>query len=166
MSSESAKIIELVISFISGIAITIGGAWISYLFQKRHERKKEQLQLKHDIYRLLLDIYSDYFWVTTAELHEISLEVKKRLKDNSWKVADKLRQLDSFKYQREILNILFNEGYSSTIERANALDTLIKKLHKEINPNYIKTIREIGKENLIKLGTDEGQQTAPASLYI
>jgi hypothetical protein len=148
---------KILISFFSGILLTIGSAYLSYLFQRRQEKKKFKEKIRFEIYMNLLDLKSSYFWVTSAEIHgeKPSSDIKRRLKEQTWKMCDKLRQIDDIEFQDEILEILLSEKFVTAIERDNKFSNLIEKYHKIVNPNFAKKVKEIDTENM-KIWAEKG----------
>ncbi len=140
---------ELILSFIAGIFVTIVGAYITYLFQRRSEREKDKEKLRFEIYMNLLDIHSSYFWVASAEIRneKPSPETLKRLHDLTWKTCDKMRQVDNMEYLDNVLDVLLSERFISANERYDAFKEVIEKLHKIVNPIFTKKIKRISQDN-------------------
>jgi hypothetical protein len=137
------------IAFSSGVLLTIGGAYLTYLFQNRSEKSKKRNEIEFEVYMNLLNISTYYFWVTSSELtgENLDPEINKMIRDLSFKTSDLLRQYDDIKYLDEILEILFSEKYSTARERADEFSILLDKLHKQINPKFINKINVILTEN-------------------
>jgi len=131
---------NLILSFFAGSLVTIIGAYINYLFQRKSEKRKNKEKLRFEIYMNLLDISASYFWISSAEVRNVEPypDTLKRINDLTWKTCDKLREVDDIEFLDEILDILFSEKFKSAFERTEAFYILIEKLQKVVNPKLTK----------------------------
>jgi hypothetical protein len=141
---------EIILSFLTGIGLTLIGVLVTHLFQKYYERHKQKEKIRYDIYMNLIDIYAYYFWVMTAELdnERLSEDIIVNLRDLSFKTSEKLRQVNDIEFQDEILEILFSQKYAAANERYEALNEILTKLDKLVNPKFIKKMKQISEENV------------------
>lgn len=140
---------EIIISFVTGILLTLGGVWLTNYFQKRREQEKEKEKIRFEIYMNLLDIQTYYFWVVSDESHgyETDKEITNLLRKISLKTSDKLRQVDTIEHLEDILDILFNQKFEKASERAKKLDELMHKLHRIVSPRFMKKMKSITADN-------------------
>ena len=158
--------IEIGLSFATGILLTLGGVWLTNYYQRRHERTKDKERIRFEVYMNLLDISASYFWITSAESRgeRPNSEIFSTLRQLSFKTSDKLREMDEIEHLEEILDVLFNEKYETALERSKVLDKLIGKMSDIVSPRFIKKMREISKDNQSALMTKSLQSlNAPAT---
>lgn len=141
--------IEIGLSFATGILLTLGGVWLTSYYQRKQERTKDKQRIRFEVYMNLLDISSSYFWVTSAESRgeQPNSEILYTLKQLTFKTSDKLRQMDEIEHLEEILDVLFNQKYETAHERSEKLDKLIEKMSEIVSPRFMKKMREITKDN-------------------
>jgi hypothetical protein len=98
----------------------------------------------------LMDLQAWYFWFTTGEMHgtEVKVDVRRRCRDLSWQIADKIRAADDVDYLEETLDVLLSPRFSTARERYDAMSAVLNKLGQRVNPRYQKRIREISDANL------------------
>lgn len=150
------------IAFLGGIVSTLVAGFLASLIQRHNEKLKLKSRAQFDIYMCLLDISQSYFWVMSAEMRneEVDSDIKKRIRNSSWKLADKLREYDSVEHLEEIMRVLFDNSIQSATERANILDEVIKKYGKLVNPAYTKHISELSNIN-VQLKAKGAKDKAP-----
>lgn len=139
------------IVFASGVSVSGIAAAIGSQLQKRRERQRRREQAAFEVFMLLLDLNSRYFWITSNEIHgeppppEIAIEVHRL----AFRIADKLREADDIQHLKEILRVLMDEdAYATAVDRAAALDAVIKDIGDTVNPRYAKAIRDISASNI------------------
>jgi hypothetical protein len=144
------------VGFLTGVGVTLAGALFASIAQRANARLRRKEEARFEIYMRLLRIDSWYFHVTVAEVHRESCdpEVWRILRSESWQIADKLRESDEVEYLDEILNVLLADNFATACDRAKALDELISKLGKLVNPKYSKAIRNVSHANQRKLFED------------
>lgn len=139
------------IGFASGVGVSGIAAWVSSVIQKRNERRRRREQAAFQVYMLLLQLDGQYFWIASSELHgePPPPEAAAKVLDLAWRIADKLREADDVQHLEEILTVLMSEdAYKTANDRANALDSIIKRMGDTVNPRYAKVIRSISEKNL------------------
>lgn len=143
--------VATLIGFASGVGVSTITATIGSQIQKRRERQRRREQAAFEVFMLLLDLNSRYFWVASNEMHgeppppEIVAEVRKL----AFRIADKLREADDVEHLKEMLTVLMSEdAYKTANERAKALDAVIEQVSKTVNPRYAKVIQEISEKNV------------------
>lgn len=157
---------EIGLSFITGILLTLGGVWLTNYYQKRHERTKDKEKIRFEVYMNLLDIKANYFWVTSAESNgeKPKSEILSTLRRLTFQTSDKLRQMDEIEHMEEILDVLFNQKFETALERSRKFDELIDKMSEIVSPRFMKKMRELTKENQRALMTRSLQSlNAPAT---
>jgi len=160
---------QALIGFASGVGVTMIGAVISYVFQRRAEKRHRIEETQFQVYMKLLDVYSLYFWVVSKELRgeEIRPEHKRRIRNTAWQIADLLRFEDSLLYTEDILRVLMSNEYSTAKARYEEMDKILKKFGSLVNPRYQRLIKFISENNVIRIGTRERsvlKSTTPASM--
>jgi hypothetical protein len=122
----------------------------------------------------LLNLSSSYFWVTTREFHgeEVDFDLKKKIRNEAWQIADLLRFEDSFSYTEKLLRVLMSDDYKNSIARYDEMREIINKIGSFVNPKYQNAVGKIGQKNLIDSNTEEGwkksyaKSTKPTSMGI
>jgi hypothetical protein len=145
-----------VISFASGVGVSIFAAFVSYQLQKRSDRRQRREHAAFQVYMLLLDLDSHYFWVASNELNgePPPPEMVAKVRGLTWRIADKLREADDFQHLEEVLTVLMSEDAHKTAnDRANALKAVLHRIGDTINPRYAKLIRRISEDNVRVFGT-------------
>jgi hypothetical protein len=145
--------IEIAIGFMSGVLVTLVGAWISSHLDTRNRRAEELEKAQFEIYMRLLDINQLYFYVTAAEVHgeEPPIELRRTIREKAWALKDKLREFDRVQHTEGILDVLFSDDYESARDRARNIDVLLDELGSMVNPRYTNAIRRIDKINQAKM---------------
>lgn len=140
-----------IIGFASGIGVSIITAVISYLFQRRGDRRRRRESAAFQVYMLLLDLHGHYFWIASNEMRgeppppEMSSTVCRL----ALQIADKLREADDIPHLQEILTVLMSEdAYKTANDRAKALNAVIDSLGETVNPRYAKIVRRISDDNV------------------
>jgi hypothetical protein len=157
---------EIGLSFVTGILLTLSGVWLTNYYQRKHERIKDKEKIRFEVYMNLLDISSSYFWVTSAESRreKPNSETLYTLRQLTFKTSDKLRQMDEIEHLEEILDVLFNQKFETALERSQKLDKLIDKMSEVVSPRFMKKMREITIDNQRALMTRDLQSlNAPAT---
>ena len=115
----------------------------------------------------LLEVKGLYFWVASAEIRRqpLSTGIAEKLHDLSWRIADKLREMDQVEFLDEILTILFSDAFPSVTARSAALDSLIANIGRLTNPRYSKAIAEVSEANWRSLSENpERPSNAPGRI--
>jgi hypothetical protein len=161
------EISKIALGFLSGIGVSLFSAVAAYYLNRRKEKQQTLESAELEAYFKLLDIYNQYFWVTVAETHKEKVDpiLIRPLNESSWKLADHLRKNDKVAYLDEILDVVFNEAYSTAVDRHRKMDELISKLGKRVNPRYAKVIHSISSGNVMHLASG-AKRNAPASQTI
>ena len=139
------------IGFASGIGVSIIAAFVSYLLQRRGDRRRRREQAAFRVYMLLLDLNSHYFWIASNEMHgePPPPEMAARARSIAMQIADKLREADDVQHLEEILTVLMSEDtYKTANDRARALNEVIDRLGKTVNPRYAKIVQAISDNNV------------------
>ena len=158
--------IEIGLSFATGILLTLGGVWLANFLQRRHERNKEKEKIRFEVYMNLLDLSERYFWVASAESNneKPNSEVLHTLRQLTFKTSDKLRQMDEVEYLEDILDVLFNQKFQTASDRSDKLDELINKMGEIVSPRFMKKMKSISNENRKELMTrDRKTLNAPST---
>jgi hypothetical protein len=145
------ELVTPIVSFASGVGVSIFAAVVSHELQKRREKRQRREQAAFQVYMLLMDLNGRYFWIASSELHgEPPMpEIATKVRDLAWRIADKLREADDVQHVEEILRVLMSEdAYKTANDRANALNTVIDSIGKTVNPRYAKLIQGISEGNL------------------
>jgi hypothetical protein len=148
--------LRYVLTFASGIAATYASARLSANIQRRRERQRELDRLGFDIYMDLMTLSSSYYWVSVKELHNepLDVELQRRLRDQSWRLLDKLRA-DDLPETPEIARLLIDAGaFSTARERDYAIRDLCGRLGQRVNPRYASAVRAATPNNLQATGFD------------
>lgn len=139
------------IGFASGIGVSIIAAFVSYLLQRRGDRRRHREQAAFRVYMLLLDLNSHYFWIASTELHgePPPPEMAAKARRIAMQIADKLREADDVQHLEEILTVLMSEdAYKTANDRARALNAVIDRLGETVNPRYAKIVQSISDNNV------------------
>ena len=160
---------QALIGFASGVGVSLIGAIIGYVFQRRAEKRRRIEETRFQVYMKLMDVYSLYFWVVSLELRkeEVSLELKRRIRNKTWQIADLLRFEDSISYIENILRVLMSNEYPTAKARYYEMDKILNKLGSLVNPRYKHVIKSISEGNVMRLGSGKRsflKSTTPASM--
>jgi hypothetical protein len=140
------------IGFASGVGVSAIAAWVSSVLQHRNDLRRRREQAAFEVYMLLLDLNGRYFWVASKEMHgePTPPEIAAKVHDLAWRTADKLREADDVQHLEEILTVLMSEdAYKTANDRAKALNGLIDKMGRTVNPRYAKLIEGISTKNVL-----------------
>jgi len=155
---------EALLGFASGIGLALLSAVISAQVERRSARRSRVEDARFQIYMQLLDLYTTYFWVTTAELHgeEVRAETRDRIRSLTWQIADQLRAADEVDHAEDILDVLLSISYESAADRYRKMDMVIKSLEAKMNPRYSQAVHRISERNLLEYGSQKrGRDTTP-----
>lgn len=144
-------LVTSIVAFASGVGVSIFAAVVSHQLQKRKDRQQRREQAAFQVYMLLLDLNSHYFWIASNELHgePPPPEIAAKVRDHAWRIADKLRETDNVQHLEEILTVLMSEdAYKTANDRANALNAVIDRIGNTVNPRYAKVIQGISDNNV------------------
>lgn len=148
---------ELLIGFFGGIGTALAGALLASLIERYNERQRRLEDARFQVYMALLEIDATYFWVTTLEFHKETVpdDMWEKLYTQSWKLLDQLRKTDEVELLDETVQVLMNENFASAILRAEALNNLIDRFASKVNPRYMKAIRRVSEENILRRGSSD-----------
>jgi len=148
---------DALVGFLSGIGVSLVGALGGSLLTRSRERQKALGERRFAIYMKLMDLYGLYFWFTTAEVHkkDVSADIRVKCRSLSWQIADMLREADDVACIDQILEVLFSPGFPTAVKRYEAMGEVLDKMGTQVNPIYLKKIREIRKRNLTGLASGE-----------
>lgn len=154
------------LGFLGGVFAALVGGLIASLIQRHNEEKRRLEEARAEIYFLLMELNSQYFWVASSELHGEPPDqtVLTSCRTIAWKIADRLRLCDRVEFTDQILDVLFNVTTPSANVRANKLNDLIERYGKIVNPKYSQHISKISKTNILSIGSGEKIESyAPGS---
>ena len=157
------------LGFFGGVLAALLGGVIASIVQRQNEARRRVDEARLEVYMLLLQLSQQYFWVASAELRNerVVEETWAECRQTSWKIADRLRACDDVEHLDEILEVLFSVRLQSANDRANKLDSLIKKLGELVNPAYAKHINKISIENVLLIGSRQKiKNNAPGSFNL
>jgi hypothetical protein len=145
---------ETWLGFLGGLLTALVAGLIASIAQRHNEKIKRKEEARLEIYFLLMELSTNYFWVASADLRDESPpnEMIERSHEIAWKIAEKLRIFDQVEFLDEILEVLFDAHIPSANDRAKKLDALIGKYGKLVNPKYSKHIMAISQSNVVSLG--------------
>jgi len=144
-------LLTLIVSFASGVGVSIFAAVVSHQLQKRRDQRQRREQAAFQVYMLLLDLDSRYFWIASNELRgePPRSEIVAEVRGLAWRIADKLREADTVPHLEELLTVLMSEdAYRTANDRANALNAVTGRIGDTVNPRYAKLIRSISENNV------------------
>ncbi len=136
-------------AFFSGVAISLFGAIVANIIQKRNNAERIKKETRFEVYMKLMEIYGLYWEIYMAELHkeEYKMETKHKLWSLSWQIADKVREYDKIEYIEDIMSVLFNKNFKTAKDRYYEIKSILDKLGHKINPKYNKLLNEISEQN-------------------
>ena len=161
--------LQALIGFVSGIGVALISASIGFIFQRKSEKKHRVKETQYQVYIKLLDLYNYYFWVVSLELsgEEVKPDLKKKIRDTTWQIADLLCLEDSVSNIESILRVLMSEEYITGKARYDEIDKILNKYGSIVNPYYQKIIKSISENNVKLLGFGKRsflKSTTPASM--
>jgi len=159
--------LSLALALFSGAGATALGTYVTLRAERRKERDRRLQGARFEIYMKLLEVDALYFWVVAAEMHgePPTGKVTSRLRELSWRIADKLREVDEVDHLDEILEILLGSRFPTARERADALGGLIKRYGELVNPRYAKAINRVSAGNLAAITAQPTHRSnAPGSM--
>lgn len=166
-TTNQAMLTTALLSFLSGIGVTLVAALLANFLQRQNEKKKRVDAASFDIYMKLMELHGYYFWVLSAEIRGEAVrdDIKYNIQNLSWKIADILRYADEIKHLSQILDVLFSDRYNSTRDRYKAIGVLIDSISKIVNPCYSKVIKQISESSFKRRMDDPGfRSNAPGHL--
>jgi hypothetical protein len=69
---------EQLIGFVSGVGVSLFGALLATILTRRRERQRTVEERRFEIYMKLMDLHSNYFWFTVAELRKTEVSADSR----------------------------------------------------------------------------------------
>jgi hypothetical protein len=130
--------------------------------QRRADKRRRLEEGRFHVYVSLLELYGIYTWFATLQLHneqKIDAEIRHSILTKAWRVADKLREIDEVEHLPEIVRVLFSEEFSSSMDRAKAMDALLDRMGRLVNPRYAAAIREISEANIGRITAGRASPT-------
>jgi hypothetical protein len=151
--TDGAWSLGLVLSFASGVGVSIVGAVFATYFQKRREQRDRIEGARFEVYMALLDLHGLYFFITADEVHktEPRLELLERIRRQAWRIADRLRSTDEMDELEDVIDVLFSAEFSSASDRYDATTRLIDGMASRVNPRYVRRVRKLGEASLAKM---------------
>ena len=146
---------QVLLGFLSGICVTLVGAYITSLLQRIEEGRRQRKKTLSDVYFKLLDLYNKYFWITCFETHrrpQIDKDLKDGIRGLAWQISDLLR-VEDVPYTQDILKALMSEEFSSAKERYDFMRQILEQIGRQTNPTFQREFREISKDNIKKIET-------------
>ena len=132
-----------IMGFLSGIGGSFVGILATNILVREREKKIFLKERRFKIYMKLMDLYTSYHWFTVAEIHKKTVrpETKQRCFSLSWQIADLLRSADEVDLSEDILNVTLGSDFPTTVARHDAMEKIIDRLGKKVNPRYAKNGR-------------------------
>jgi hypothetical protein len=158
--------IDQVLAFLGGVGASLVGALSAHILTRVREQRRRIEERRFKIYMKLMDLYSNYFWFTTAEFHKepVIKEIQLKCRDLAWQIADMLREADDVENLEDILEVLLGSSFPTAKDRYHAMAKLLDVLGKRVNPRYAKKIREISEANLVRLAKT-GNLNTPGTMW-
>ena len=151
--------------FVSGVLLSLAGAWINIYFGKRSESNSILKAAEYEMYLKLNDLYNWYFWYATNELHKKN--TPQEITDECHKIAIELARLlhgnEDTEFSQELIKILYDEGYKTYDERWKHMSALSEKMGDKVVPIHRKRLSEISNSNIHLMAQDKFVAKAPAS---
>jgi hypothetical protein len=154
--------------FLSGVVATLAVSLVSVLvaniLTRRRERRHVVDERRFEIFMKLMDLHSNYFWFTVAELHKeaVPAETRRSCHALAWQIADMLRAADEVEFLEQTLEVTLGPAFGTATERYEAMGRLIDQLGSTVNPRYSNKIREISDANIRLFGSG-GSSNAPGA---
>lgn len=155
------------LAFASGIGVAVVAGLCKTIFDRLAERRGRIATNAFEVYMLLLELNSIYFFVASADetRSEQDPEINEKAHRLAWQICDKLRYEDRIPMINELLTILQSEtAYPDSSTRHDAMESLAGELGRIVNPRYSALTNQISAEN-IKALKDIDSRRAPALLW-
>ncbi len=138
------------VGFASGVGVTLIGALITTVLQRRHERRRRIEEGRFRVYMKLMELHSFYFFASSAEVRhqELSSDVRERIRSLASELADMLRSADELREVPLLLRILMSMDYPSAQARYRDMGQVLDSLANSVNPRYSTAARAIGDGNV------------------
>jgi hypothetical protein len=136
--------------FASGIAVTLIGALAATFLQRRHERRRRIEEGRFRVYMKFMELYSYYFFVSSAEVRQESVDadLRKRIRSLAGEIADMLRSNDELREIPQLVRILMGMDYPSAAARYRDMGEVLDSLGRSANPRYLTAARALGEDNI------------------
>ncbi len=144
---KDINILTLIINFL----ITVITVLLTIYFKERVEGNKTKKSILFGIYMELLELYTMYSMIEYRDRinEEYPESMAKIVHEKSFIIRDKLRSREGIPFQNEILEVLMdNTSFKNMFERTSAIDKLLTKIGKAINPKLSIKIKEIEHKNI------------------
>ncbi|MFQ5668281.1 MAG: hypothetical protein ACE5I7_17865 [Candidatus Binatia bacterium] len=144
--------INAVIGFASGVGVSVFGALVATALQRRNEKLKRIRDTHFHTYMKLMEVQSWYRVFCMAELRreEVPADIRSKVRDLAWQIADSLRYEDNVEHLEEILRALLSSEYETASQRLEVMDHLLVKLGTVVNPRYSKIVKRISDGNVAR----------------
>jgi hypothetical protein len=142
-------VVTAFVAFGSALLGALAGSWVTVRLGAQVERRAEVRKLIRSIYGRLMELYSYYFWMTTAEMHaqQPRADVVGRIERLAWGILDDLREVDEHPVLPSVVEVLASEDfqkYPDAMTRYLELGKVLKHLGSELNPRYLSAIGQVG----------------------
>ena len=160
---------DALIGFVGGVGVALIGAVIGAAVERRVESRKRIEATRFQVYLKMMDVYNLYFWVASLEVTsggDVTPDLKRRIREETWRIADLLRSEDKVPFVEDILRVLMSTDYPSAVARHDAMISIVDKLGAAVNPRYQRVIRAISEANLKRSVGDPstGKSTTPGMM--
>lgn len=155
----------ILFGFISGVITTIIAAVINHKIKTKSEFNSKVLKSEYKIMLKLNELYQEYFWLSTNELH------KKETNDSiiidayniAIDIAKELPEIDDSEFTEELLRIIYDESYPSYNARWKGMSDLSDRMAKKLIPKNNAIIKKINDTNIALMAKPTFISKAPAS---
>lgn len=146
------------------MGVSLVGVLAASVLTKKRERQRFIEDRRFEIYMKLMELHGQYFWFTAAEMHHepVRSEIRRRAFSLAWQIADALRSADEVEYLEDILEVTLAPSFATARERYDAMNRILERLGRRVNPRYARKIREISEANISLLGSGR-DSNAPGS---
>lgn len=156
---------EGIFGFFGGIFVSMMTVIVAERMTRNRERDAKKEERRFAIYMKMMDLHSQYFWISSAEVRGEAApqEMMTKCWHSAWQIADMLRAADDVEFLEDILDVILGPGFKSAAERHDAMGALIDDLGVFVNPRYAARIKDISRENLALLAAGKASN-APGAM--
>jgi hypothetical protein len=156
--------IELVVAFVSGIIVTLLGAWLNIFLNNREKKAYKLHDAEYEMFLKLGELNNWYFWLASNEVRnrENEQEIFDECYELARDLAKSLHQHEETEFAEELMKVLYDESYTSFNERYKQMCALSKRMADKLSPVHRKYLSSLEESNLNIMASEDFVPKAPA----
>lgn len=156
--------IELLVAFVSGVIVTLLGAWLNIFLNNRDKKAYKLHDAEYEMFLKLGELNNWYFWLASNETR--NRENKQEIFDECYELArdlaKRLHQYEETEFAEELMKILYEESFESFNDRYRRMCALAEKMADKLSPIHRRCLSSFQESNLNIMANEDFVPKAPA----